>query len=71
MSASSVVPPTVRYGHMTDREHALADAHAWQERYLREREGETLMDDAYTVIVRLLGCFNYDELQRAIRKAKS
>lgn len=55
----------VMYGELTAREHAILQAHDWQ---LAHPEGNT--NDAYMVIVGLLGLLPFEELNAAIAKEK-
>ena len=61
--------PKVRYGNLTATEHALVQARQWQQRYLVDPASEAMQVEAYSVIVNLLGCFEYEQLQKAYRKA--
>lgn len=56
--------PTVRYGDLTDREKAIAEARI----YLNKRVVYK-PTPAYLVITGLLGLFDVEELQRTYRKA--
>lgn len=51
-------------GGLTDREHAIIEAHRWQLAHASERPSE-----AYTVIVHLLMLLPYAEVQAAIAKS--
>lgn len=57
---------------LTDREHAIIQAHRWQVANLPVRvNGVSVPSEAYSVIVDLLGLLDYDELAAAIRKGES
>jgi hypothetical protein len=59
-------PIRVRYGQLTDREHAILQAHRWQ--VAHAAENTPTPTEAYTVIVDLLSLLPYAEVQAALAK---
>lgn len=53
----------VMYGDLTDREHAIIEAHKWQLSHM-----EPVPSEAYTVIVGLLQLLPFEEVRAAIAK---
>ena len=66
MSRKSKVPTVVYDGGLTDREHAIIQAHRWQLAHMADAP----LPDAYGVIVDLLRLLPYAEVLAAIRKTE-
>jgi len=61
--------PTAEYpGGLTDVEHAIVEARKWQFAHMESTPQGAPINDAYTVIVGLLGTFPYETLMRAYKK---
>lgn len=64
MSQEPKLPTVVYDGGLTDREHAIIEAHQWQLAHTADTSG------AYHVIVQLLMLLPYDEVLAAIQKSE-